>query len=63
VAEHRRTTAIDADALEVHEGRMQIGFRTAHAGSRLKPLIIQEGTVWKASLPTVLGKTLGFDIT
>jgi hypothetical protein len=24
---------------------------------RLKPLIIQEGTPWKASLPAVLGKT------
>jgi hypothetical protein len=42
---------------EVHEGRMQTGCRTAHAGSRLKPLIIQEGTAWKASLPAVLGKT------
>src|SRR3981081_1412222 len=36
---------------------MQTGCRTAHAGSRLKPLIIQEGTAWKASLPAVLGKT------
>ena len=42
---------------EVHEGRMQTGCRTAYAGSRLKPLIIQEGTAWKASLPAVLGKT------
>src|SRR4249920_2200641 len=36
---------------EVHEGRMQTGWRTANAGSRLKPLITQEGTVWKANLP------------
>ena len=36
---------------------MQTGCRTAHVGSRLKPLIIQEGTAWKASLPAVLGKT------
>jgi hypothetical protein len=36
---------------------MQTGRRTAHAGSRLKPLITQEGTAWKASLPAVLGKT------
>jgi len=42
---------------EAHEGRMQTGRRMAHAGSRLKPLIIQEGTAWKASLPAVLGKT------
>jgi hypothetical protein len=42
---------------EVHEGRMQTGWRTANAGSRLKPLIIQEGIAWKASLPAVLGKT------
>src|SRR5258707_8321063 len=42
---------------EVHERRMQTGWRTAHAGSRLKPLITQEGTAWKASLPAVLGKT------
>src|SRR5438477_105462 len=35
---------------------MQTGCRTAHAGSRLKPLITQEGTAWKASLPVVLGK-------
>ena len=39
---------------EVHEGRMQTGWRTANAGSRLKPLITQEGTVWKASLAAVL---------
>ena len=39
---------------EVHEGRMQTGWRTANAGSRLKPPITQEGTVWKASLPAVL---------
>src|ERR1700726_3374322 len=39
---------------EVHEGRMQTGWRTANAGSRLKLLITQEGTVWKASLPAVL---------
>src|SRR5260370_14408731 len=29
---------------EVHEGRTQTGCRTANAGSRLKPLITQEGT-------------------
>jgi hypothetical protein len=39
---------------DVHEGRMQTGWRTANAGSRLKLLITQEGTVWKASLPAVL---------
>jgi hypothetical protein len=42
---------------EVHEERMQTGYRTAHAGSRLKPPTIREGTAWKASLPAVLGKT------
>ena len=42
---------------EVPKGRMQTGRRTAHAGSRLKPPTIQEGTAWKASLPAVLGKT------
>ena len=42
---------------EVHEGRTQTGRWTAHAGSRLKPLMTQEGTAWKASLPAVLGKT------
>ena len=42
---------------EAHDGRMQTGRRTAHAGSRLKPLTTQEGTAWKASLPAVLGKT------
>ena len=42
---------------EMHEGRMQTGWRTANAGSRLKPPITQEGTVRKASLPAVLGKT------
>jgi hypothetical protein len=36
---------------------MQTGRQMAHAGSRLKPLIIQEGTALKASLPAVLGKT------
>jgi hypothetical protein len=35
---------------------MQTGSRTAHAARRLKPLIIQEGTAWKASPPAVLGK-------
>ena len=29
---------------EMHEGRMQTGRYAAHAGSRLKPLITQEGT-------------------
>src|SRR5271167_2815214 len=38
----------------MHEGRMQTGWRTANAGSRLKPPITQEGTAWKASLPAVL---------
>src|ERR1700730_9938802 len=38
----------------MHEGRMQTGWRTANAGSRLKPPITQEGTVWEASLPAVL---------
>ena len=33
---------------------MQTGWRTANAGSRLKPPITQEGTVWEASLPAVL---------
>ena len=48
-----RRCAIDYEA---HEGRMQTGRRTAHAGSGLKPLTTQEGTAWKASLPAVLGK-------
>jgi hypothetical protein len=38
----------------MNEGRIQTGWRTANAGSRLKPPITQEGTVWKASLPAVL---------
>jgi hypothetical protein len=42
---------------EMHEERMQTGWRSANAGSRLKPLLTQEGTPWKASLPAVLGKT------
>ena len=42
---------------EMHEGRTQTGCQTAHAGSRLKPLITQEGAAWKASLAAVLGKT------
>jgi hypothetical protein len=42
---------------EMREGWMQTGWRSANAGSRLKPLITQEGTAWKASLPAVLGKT------
>src|SRR5215475_1377 len=33
---------------EAHDGRMQTGRRTAHAGSRLKPLTIQEGTAWES---------------
>jgi hypothetical protein len=41
----------------VHKGRVQTERQTAHAGSRLKPLTIREGTAWKASLPAVLGKT------
>src|SRR4029077_9834587 len=41
----------------MHEGRTQTGCQTAHAGSRLKPLITQEGAAWKASLAAVLGKT------
>jgi hypothetical protein len=28
---------------------MQTGWRTANAGSRLKPQITQEGTAWTAS--------------
>src|SRR5271154_150516 len=42
---------------EMHEGWMQTGWRTADAGSRLKPPITQEGTAWTVSLPAVLGKT------
>ena len=42
---------------EMHEGRMQTGWRTADAGSRLKPPITQEGTAWTVSLLAVLGKT------
>ena len=42
---------------EMHEGWMQTGWRTANAGSRLKPPITQEGTAWTASLSAVLGKT------
>ena len=42
---------------EMREGRMQTGWRTANAGSRLKPPINQEGAAWKASRPAVLGKT------
>ena len=49
VRENRLTT----DA----RGRLQTGCQTAHAGSRLKPLITQEGAAWKASLAAVLGKT------
>ena len=37
---------------EAHEGRMQTGHRTAHAGSRLKPLMLRKGPAWKASLPS-----------
>ena len=33
---------------EVHKGRVQTERQTAHAGSRLKPLIIQEGSAWKS---------------
>src|SRR5271169_1850759 len=36
------------------KGGCKLGWRTANAGSRLKPPITQEGTVWKASLPAVL---------
>ena len=42
---------------EVHEGRMQTGFRAAYAGSTLKPPMTREGTAWKAGLAAVLGKT------
>ena len=42
---------------EVHEERIKTRYRTAYAGSRLKPRTIREGTAWKASLPAVLGKT------
>ena len=41
----------------MHEGRKQTNTWSAYAGSRLKPLMTQEGTAWKASLPAVLGKT------
>ena len=40
---------------EVRKGRVQTERQTAHAGSRLKPLTIREGTAWKASPPAVLG--------
>ena len=33
---------------EVHEGRMQTEHLTAYAGSGLKPLMIREGTTWRA---------------
>src|SRR5262252_8635943 len=49
-----RLRAVHRSDHEMHEGRMQTGWRTANAGSRLKPPITQEGTVWKASLPAVL---------
>src|SRR5260221_11732454 len=39
----------------LHKGRVQTERQTAHAGSRLKPLTIREGTAWKASPPAVLG--------
>jgi len=42
---------------EVHEGRMQTEHLTPYAGSGLKPMMIREGTAWRASLPAVLGKT------
>ena len=42
---------------EVHEGWMQTGRRTAHAGSRLKLLTHPGRHRLKASLPAVLGKT------
>jgi hypothetical protein len=42
---------------EAHEGRMQTGRRTVYAGSKLKPLTIQEGAARKTSLAAVLGKT------
>ena len=42
---------------EAHEERMQTGRRTVYAGSKLKPLMIRDGTAWKASLSAVLGKT------
>jgi hypothetical protein len=42
---------------EAHERRMQTGFRTAYAGSTLKPPTTREGAAWKASLAAVLGKT------
>src|SRR5450432_4133199 len=35
---------------------MQTGCRTAHAGSRLKPPIIQEGTAWKSAFQPYWGK-------
>jgi hypothetical protein len=42
---------------EMHEGRMQTGWQTANAGSRLKPFITQEGTAWTASLAAVTRRT------
>src|SRR5271169_99665 len=40
-----RLRAGHLSAHERHEGRMQTGWRMANAGSRLKPLITQEGAV------------------
>ena len=42
---------------EMHERRKQTRCWTAHAGSRLKPTALWEGTARKAGLPAVLGKT------
>ena len=42
---------------EVHEGRMQTEQSDGVCREQLKPLMIREGTAWKASLPAVLGKT------
>jgi len=41
---------------EVHEERMQTGYRKAHAGSRLKPPTIREGTAWKPAFQPYWGK-------
>jgi hypothetical protein len=40
----------------LQENFHRVGGCAVYAGSRLKPLMIREGTAWKASLPAVLGK-------
>jgi hypothetical protein len=41
---------------EVHEGRMQTEHRTAHAGSRLKPLMIRKAPLGKPAFQPYWGK-------